>query len=314
TENMQAWLVLRKPKDEEEVSSDDNEMVEVKVLMTLADDESGVVGKESSKNDEWVKISMRKVHTLVEMEDNDERKYFLDYLSDDTNVSIPNVERPWFYQAEGLMLPNHDTVCITPLPLLEKLTCDETQTEPSSGPKTLKSILKACSSRKAKISKDVVINETKNSSTPSKGIKNGSASKRNSAPVGKLKNVKTEDYIPMSMYLKTQGESSSRSQSFKPLKPFPPCKHCRFNDHQSDDCHNYPICELYGSFDHDTKGHNKIISLRRGIKPRNPQYVTNSCETCGSTVHTTTDHNDMITMTLSGLEEMKHFKQRMLNH
>ncbi|GJZ58762.1 hypothetical protein Tco_0614578 [Tanacetum coccineum] len=60
TENMQAWLVLRKPKDEEEVSSDDNEMVEVKVLMTLVDDESGVVGKESSRNDEWVKISMRK--------------------------------------------------------------------------------------------------------------------------------------------------------------------------------------------------------------------------------------------------------------
>ncbi|GJY57032.1 hypothetical protein Tco_0456147 [Tanacetum coccineum] len=36
-----------------------------------------------------------------------------------------------------------------------------------------------------------------------------------------------------------------------------------------------------------------IISLRRGIKPRNPQCVTKSYETCGSTVHTTTDHNDI---------------------
>ncbi|GKF92766.1 retrovirus-related pol polyprotein from transposon TNT 1-94, partial [Tanacetum coccineum] len=59
--------------DEEEVSSDDNEMVEVKVLMALADDESGVVGKESAKNGEWVKISMRK------------GKSFLDYLGVDLN-------------------------------------------------------------------------------------------------------------------------------------------------------------------------------------------------------------------------------------
>ncbi|GKA30760.1 retrovirus-related pol polyprotein from transposon TNT 1-94 [Tanacetum coccineum] len=43
-----------------EVSSDDNEMVEVKVLMAPADDESGILGKESAKNGEWVKISMRK--------------------------------------------------------------------------------------------------------------------------------------------------------------------------------------------------------------------------------------------------------------
>ncbi|GJX46724.1 hypothetical protein Tco_0271914 [Tanacetum coccineum] len=40
--------------DEEDVFSNDNETVEVKVLMALADDESGVVGKESVRNDEWL--------------------------------------------------------------------------------------------------------------------------------------------------------------------------------------------------------------------------------------------------------------------
>ncbi|GJX28188.1 retrovirus-related pol polyprotein from transposon TNT 1-94 [Tanacetum coccineum] len=45
--------------DEEDVSSNDNEMVEVKLLMTL-DDENVVVGKESARNGEWVKISIRK--------------------------------------------------------------------------------------------------------------------------------------------------------------------------------------------------------------------------------------------------------------
>nr|GEY28936.1 retrovirus-related Pol polyprotein from transposon TNT 1-94 [Tanacetum cinerariifolium] len=45
--------------DEEKVSSDDNEMVEVKVLMKLAED-NDAVSKESARNDEWVNISMRK--------------------------------------------------------------------------------------------------------------------------------------------------------------------------------------------------------------------------------------------------------------
>nr|GEY06306.1 hypothetical protein [Tanacetum cinerariifolium] len=52
--------------DKEEVSSDDNEMVEVKVLMALAK-ENIVVGKESAKNDEWVKITMRKKLEGVEL-------------------------------------------------------------------------------------------------------------------------------------------------------------------------------------------------------------------------------------------------------
>nr|GFB71440.1 hypothetical protein [Tanacetum cinerariifolium] len=43
--------------DEEKVSSDDNEMVEVKVLMELVE-ENDVVSKESARNAEWVKISM----------------------------------------------------------------------------------------------------------------------------------------------------------------------------------------------------------------------------------------------------------------
>nr|GEZ63233.1 hypothetical protein [Tanacetum cinerariifolium] len=44
--------------DEEEVSSDDNEMVEVKVLMALAKDNDDV-SKEGARNGKWVKISIR---------------------------------------------------------------------------------------------------------------------------------------------------------------------------------------------------------------------------------------------------------------
>ncbi|GJW44045.1 hypothetical protein Tco_0072844 [Tanacetum coccineum] len=71
--------------DEEEVSSNDNEIPEVKALMALADEERVFVSKESAKNGEWIKISMKKVHTLLEMEDNDDKKSFLDYLCIDLN-------------------------------------------------------------------------------------------------------------------------------------------------------------------------------------------------------------------------------------
>ncbi|GJY26961.1 retrovirus-related pol polyprotein from transposon TNT 1-94 [Tanacetum coccineum] len=476
---------------DEEVSSDDNEMIEVKVLMALIDDENVAVGKKSTKNDEWVKIYIRKVHTLLEMEDNDDRKSFLDYLcidlnyveeqrnnllskhrdivhelntckeqlivlkldfltmqhvnteilkenqnlrkelkeltaitetwlncsnkvnqciTNDTKVSIPGVERPWLSKAEGFILPNHDTsrilpaesrvnttdppvtvtdssstdydsadessVCSTPLPLLENLV----GAEPVFEPKTIKSILKSKSTFKAKNLNGITINEP--SLALAKANNKASASKTNSTHVGKLKNVKIEDDIPltivikelndlklqisknqpsyfrnnkpqqvpenslqnkyktqfkkscelfglnnhlsencynvlfckkcdrtdhktcdhadymssinMSQHLKGQSRSSSRSKTPRPLKHFfPPCIHCGFSDHLYDDCVNYPICDIYGSYDHDTHGRIRVIPLRRGIKPRNPQHVIKSYKTCGSTVHTISDHNDI---------------------
>ncbi|GJX35866.1 hypothetical protein Tco_0247423 [Tanacetum coccineum] len=88
-----------------------------------------------------------------------------------------------------------------------------------------------------------------------------------------------------------QGESSLRSRPSRPSVSFPSCIHCGYHDHHSNDCLYYPTCEICRSYDHDTHGHNKIISLRRGINPRNPQHVTKNCETYGSNVHTTSDHN-----------------------
>nr|GEX30580.1 hypothetical protein [Tanacetum cinerariifolium] len=70
--------------DKKEVSSDENEMVEVKVLMELAED-NDAVSKEGAQNSESVKISIRKVHTLLEMEDNDDMKNYLEYLCIDLN-------------------------------------------------------------------------------------------------------------------------------------------------------------------------------------------------------------------------------------
>ncbi|GKD45515.1 hypothetical protein Tco_1270160, partial [Tanacetum coccineum] len=296
-------------KDEEEVSSNDNEMVEVKVLMALAED-NDAVSKEGVINSEWVKISIRKctseqipsqkkrilgVDQLTEDPFSSGQKdiVFVKSSADDKKVSIFGVERPWLSKTEGFILPNHDTgrilpaesqrntndppialidssatdydsadkslVCSTPLPLLKKLD----GAEPVSRLKTIKSIIRLKSTFKAETLKGVIINEP--SSAPAKGNKSSSASKVNLAPTGKLKSVKIKDDPPLAI-----GGSSSRSRTPKPLKYFfPPCIHCGFSDHLSDDCVNDPICDICGSYDHDTHvhtttDHNDIKWFRRG--------------------------------------------------
>ncbi|GJV88287.1 retrovirus-related pol polyprotein from transposon TNT 1-94 [Tanacetum coccineum] len=176
--------------DEKKVSLDDIEMVEVKVFMALAE-ENDVVSKESARNGEWVKISMRKCiseqipsqnkrilgvyqHTEDPSSSGQKDLIFVKSSADDTNVSIPGVERPWLSEAEGFILPNHDTVCSTPLPPLKKLD----GAKPTSGPKTVKSILRSQSTFKAETLK---------------------ASKVNSASAGKLKSVKIKDDPPLAI-------------------------------------------------------------------------------------------------------------------
>nr|GEV47366.1 retrovirus-related Pol polyprotein from transposon TNT 1-94 [Tanacetum cinerariifolium] len=53
------------------------------------------------------------------------------------------------------------------------------------------------------------------------------------------------------------------------------------------------LLRLCGSYDHDTNGHNMIISLEKKINPRNPQHAFKKCEACGSSNHTITDHYDI---------------------
>nr|GEZ25139.1 hypothetical protein [Tanacetum cinerariifolium] len=190
---------------------------------------------------------------------------FLKSLADNSKVSITGSNKPKLSEAKDSTMSNHDTGK-HPLPPLEKLT----GVEPVFRPKTIKSILKSKSTFKAETLKGITINEP--SSAPASGNKSFLVSKTNSAPAG---------------------ESSSRSRPARPAIPFPSCIHCGYNDHKFDDYVYYPICEICGSYDHDTHGHNRIISLKRGIKPRNPQHVIKNCETCGNNVHTAFDHNDI---------------------
>ncbi|GJZ30093.1 hypothetical protein Tco_0575140 [Tanacetum coccineum] len=155
---------------------------------------------------------------------------FVKSSADDTKVSIPGVERPWLSEAEGFILPNHDTgrilpaesqrnttdpsvavsdssstnydsadessVCSNPLPLLKKLG----DAKFIFRPKTIKLILRLKSTFKAKTLKGVILNEP--SSALAKDNKSSSASKVNSAPAGKLKSVKIENDPPLAIVIK----------------------------------------------------------------------------------------------------------------
>ncbi|GKA89057.1 retrovirus-related pol polyprotein from transposon TNT 1-94 [Tanacetum coccineum] len=180
--------------DEEEVLSDDNEMVEVKVLMALAE-ENDTVSKEGARNDECVKISMRKLSEV-------EGFIFPNY---DTGRILPvesqrNTTDPSLAVTDSLATDYDSTdessVCSTPLPLLKKLD----GAEPISGPKTIKSILRSKSTFKAETLKCVIINEP--SLALVKDNKISSASKVNSALGGKLKNVKIKDDPPLAIVIK----------------------------------------------------------------------------------------------------------------
>nr|GEV06722.1 retrovirus-related Pol polyprotein from transposon TNT 1-94 [Tanacetum cinerariifolium] len=122
--------------------------------MALAE-ENDVVSKEGAINGEWVKISRRKVHTLLEIEDTDDRKVCLDYLCIDLNYVEEQRIAVTDSSATDYDSADESLVCSIPLPLLKKLD----GAEPISRPKTIKSILRSKSIFKAKALKDVTINK-----------------------------------------------------------------------------------------------------------------------------------------------------------
>nr|GEV66894.1 hypothetical protein [Tanacetum cinerariifolium] len=72
--------------DEEEVF-DEDEVTQVKVLMALADDEL-TVGKSNARNGEWVDITIRKVNTLLFIDEDADWKNYLKYI----NIDLKFVE------------------------------------------------------------------------------------------------------------------------------------------------------------------------------------------------------------------------------
>ncbi|GKA06613.1 hypothetical protein Tco_0685837 [Tanacetum coccineum] len=111
---------------DEEYQSDENEVTEVKALMALTDEEKVSVGKESARNGDWTKISMKKC--INEQISTQKKKILgIDQLTEDTSsfgskepvfvkssaensdISITNSNIPKSSETEDSTLPNQDT-------------------------------------------------------------------------------------------------------------------------------------------------------------------------------------------------------------
>nr|GEV16110.1 probable protein phosphatase 2C 44 [Tanacetum cinerariifolium] len=128
---------------------------------------------------------------------------FVKSSADDTKVSIPGFERPWLFEAEGVLLPNHDTSRILPVESHMKVTNPlVTVIDSSVTEYDLDEESSVCSTPLPLLEKlaSVTINEL--TSTPAKGNKIVLAFKKNSALAAKLKNMKTKDEIPLSVVMK----------------------------------------------------------------------------------------------------------------
>ncbi|GJT13291.1 hypothetical protein Tco_0860333 [Tanacetum coccineum] len=216
--------------DKEEVSSDDEE-TKVKALMALTDEERIFVGKESARNGEWTKITIKK-----EQRNNLSSKHrnLVQELNACKEQLLLWVKRP------GSKLKKLDGA------------------EPGSGPKTVKSNLKSKSTFKAETLKGITFNEP--SSAPARGNKSSLASKSNSAPTCKFQNVKVEDDPPLAMAIKELNELNLQISKKKIISQ-------RRGINPRNPQHVTKNCETCGSNVHTTYDHNDIEWFKKRETP-----------------------------------------------
>ncbi|GKF56598.1 hypothetical protein Tco_0166938, partial [Tanacetum coccineum] len=185
-------------------------------------------------------------------------------------------------KAEGFILPNHDTGRI----LLAESQRNTIETDPSvvvtnSSANEYDSADESsvCSTPLPPLKKldGVKINEP--SSAPAKGNKSSSASKVNSAPVGKLKSVKIKDDPPLAIVIKELNDLKlqfSKNQSSYSINNHQvpqnslqnkyktqfkkSCDLCGLNNHLSENCYKVLFCKKCERTDHRTCDHAEYIS------------------------------------------------------
>ncbi|GKB40412.1 retrovirus-related pol polyprotein from transposon TNT 1-94, partial [Tanacetum coccineum] len=313
--------------DEEEVSSDDNEMVEVKVLMALAE-ENDVVSKEGVRNGKWVKISMRKVHTLLEMEDNDDRKTYLDYLC----IDLIYVEE----QRNNILSKHIDLVhelnaCKEQILVLKQAKLDflimqHVNTEILKNNKNLrielKEITEITETWLNSSNKIFLAESQRNTTGPSFAVTDSSATEYDSmdeslvcsTPLPPLKKLDSVEPVSRPNTIKSilKSKSTLKVDTFKGVKINEPSSAPAKGNKSSsalkvnsahagklksvkikDDPPLAILMKELNDLKLQISKNRSSYSIKRDINPRNSQHAFKRYESCGSSTHTTTDHCDI---------------------
>ncbi|GKD18413.1 hypothetical protein Tco_1207571 [Tanacetum coccineum] len=218
------------------------------------------VNTEILKENQNLRYELKELTSITEACSGPKDMIFIKSPSDNVSITDSNKPRnttdPLVAVTES-SATNYDSaiessVCSTHLPPLKKLD----GVEPVSRPKTIKLILKSKSTFKAETLEGIIINEP--SSAPARGNKSSSASKTNSDPAGKLKNVKIEDDPTLAIVMKELNElklqiSKKQSSYFrnKNTQQVPHnalqnkyktqfkmnCELCEENNHLSENCY-----------------------------------------------------------------------------
>nr|GEY72897.1 retrovirus-related Pol polyprotein from transposon TNT 1-94 [Tanacetum cinerariifolium] len=180
--------------DKKEVSSDYNEVTKNKALMALADEERVFVSKESAKNSEWIKVSMKKqakldLHTMQHVN--------AEILRGNHNLTnelkeLTSITEAWLNSSMKVNQRISEQIPTQKKKIFEidQLTKDTS----NSRPKDLVFV------------KSFADNSEVSTTASARGNKSSSASKTNSAHAGKLINVKIKDNPPLAIVMKELNE------------------------------------------------------------------------------------------------------------
>nr|GEX31482.1 retrovirus-related Pol polyprotein from transposon TNT 1-94 [Tanacetum cinerariifolium] len=297
--------------DEEEVF-DDEEVTQVKVLMALADDEL-TVGKNHARYGECIDITMKKINILLSMDEDVDWQNYLKYIIIDLNEQIPYQKKKvldgeLFTESSSKINESGNLFVPASMRYDQKMvpkTKDWVERlNPDSKPLNF-------NTRRILVCESQAVNEslksTETSNTPEsskdseaesltplillKNLQGASPSSkvmpltfqpyspRERPDLGIMKHTKpkTQDYldnIVPGTVTPYQYSSSSKQIVKAKAKPFPPCTHYCFNDYIPDDCRNYHECDICGSYDHFTSGHNRVIHIKGGILVESSQSIS----------------------------------------
>ncbi|GJT57221.1 retrovirus-related pol polyprotein from transposon TNT 1-94 [Tanacetum coccineum] len=288
--------------------------------MALVDDKL-FVGKNHAQNGEWIDITMRKINILLSMDEDADWQNYLKYINidlkfvEEKRLSLLSKYNKIVFELnkcrdELLILKQAKLDAVTfqiqntELTRLNHALQEHLKEEKKINEKWLTSSKKVsqCISEQIPHQKKKVLsgelftessskmNENENHFIPASMVPESQAVNESFKPTKtltnpeSLKDSEAESLTPLPPLKTLQGASPSSKILKAKAKPFPSCTHCGFNDHRPDDYRNYPECEISGSYDHFTSGHNRVIHVRGGVLS-SESLIGVKCNTCGSIRH-----------------------------